>query len=71
MQGSDLRRPVCVVCKVRYAVARHHEPPKSLNPRYACESHTEYLVCNTCHEKLQDMPRADAQKLLEVSVTSI
>lgn len=55
---------VCVACGVRWAVAVHHEPPKSLNPRHACESETEYPVCNECHERLQNMPREDAKKLL-------
>lgn len=57
------------MCRVRWAVARHHEPPKSLDPR-ACES-DGYPVCNECHDKLQDMQRSEAQELLsKVTVTS-
>jgi hypothetical protein len=42
----------CVLCGFAYADTLHHEPPRSLNPRWKDEPWTQYPVCNNHHEAL-------------------
>lgn len=68
---NEPHRIKCILCRVRWAVALHEEPPRSLNPEWADHPENQYHLCNTCHIKVQDMPRSEAAELLsKVTVTS-
>lgn len=58
----------CLLCSgVAYAETLHHEPPRSLNPNHKDEPWTQYPLCAYHHDKVQDMPRAEAAANLEMS----
>jgi hypothetical protein len=57
----------CVLHPWVWADTLHHEPPRSLNPRWIDEPWTQYPVCAECHDKLQDMPREQAATLLKLN----
>jgi hypothetical protein len=54
----------CVLCGFMYADTLHHEPPRSLNPRWKDEPWKQYPLCNAHHEAIQDMPRSEAEEML-------
>ena len=54
----------CVICGFMYADTLHHEPPRSLNPRWKDEPWKQYPLCAAHHDTLQDMPRADALEII-------
>jgi 5-methylcytosine-specific restriction endonuclease McrA len=54
----------CVLCGFQYADTLHHEPPRSINPRWEEEPWTQFPVCAAHHDAVHSMPRADAEFLL-------
>jgi len=55
---------LCKVHPAKWAVAVHHEPPRSLNPYWKEQPETWYLVCNDCHERVHSMTRTEAVRYL-------
>ena len=55
---------LCVLCGFQYADTLHHEPPRSLNPRWIDEPWTQFPLCNEHHNAIQDMSRDHAKELL-------
>lgn len=54
----------CVLCGFQYADTLHHEPPRSLNPRWKDEIWKQFPLCAAHHEAVHAMSREDAQELL-------
>jgi hypothetical protein len=54
----------CVLCGFQYADTLHHEPPRSLNPRWIDQPWTQFPLCASHHDVVQDMPREEAKELI-------
>ena len=54
----------CVLCGFQYADTLHHEPPRSLNPNHKEEPWTQFPLCRTHHDFVQDIPREEAEEIL-------
>ena len=54
----------CVLCAFQYADTLHHEPPRSLNPRWIDEPWTQFPLCNAHHDAVTVMPRDEAMELI-------
>jgi 5-methylcytosine-specific restriction endonuclease McrA len=57
-------RHMCVLCGFQYADTLHHEPPRSLNPRWIDEPWTQFPLCAAHHDAVTVMPREEALELL-------
>ena len=54
----------CVLCGFQWADTLHHEPPRSLNPRWKDEPWTQFPLCNAHHNAVHEMSRDDALEML-------
>ena len=54
----------CVLCGFQWADTLHHEPPRSLNPRWKDELWTQFPVCAAHHNAVHEMSRDDALEML-------
>lgn len=55
----------CVLCGgFQYADTLHHEPPRSLNPRWIDEPWTQFPLCAAHHDAVTVMPRDEAMELI-------
>ena|SRR3990167_1983654 len=55
----------CVLHPERWLTCIHHEPPRSLNPRYKEQPLTWFPTCATCHPTLHSIGRKIALALLK------
>ena len=43
----------------------HHEPPRSLNPRYKEQPETWFPLCTECHDRMHNLPRLQRELELQ------
>ena len=58
----------CAIHPERWQTCIHHEPPRSLNPRYKEQPWTFYPLCSECHADAHEMNRDAFLARLNLSV---
>jgi 5-methylcytosine-specific restriction endonuclease McrA len=57
----------CIRHPARWMTTLHHEPPRSLNPKWKEQPETWYNLCHTCHQEVHNMSRKNAKALLDAA----